>query len=256
MRRRPDIRRAERQAAAQAEKIGIAEAELYPIISINGQIGVGATQFSQLFTPNSFAGTIQSGFVWNILNYGRIVNGVRLQDAMFRELVETYRQTVLQANAEVENGLITFLRSQEQARLWDESVVAAQKAVDIVLKQLKVGTVDFNRLATVEQTLVQQQDSQAQAYGQIGVGLISVYRAMGGGWEVRCNPALLEPAPIIMAPGSPAGSGSEVIPAPTTSPAKPGDAAAGGSPAIPAPPTLPPDKAPVPPSPSKPSSGT
>ena len=258
LRRRPDVRRAERQAAAQAEKIGIAEAQLYPIFTINGSMGVESQNFATLFSSNAFQGSIGPQFQWNILNYGRIINNVHLQDAPFRELVEDYRQTVLQANADVENGLITFLRSQEEARLWDESVVAAQKAVDIVIKQLKVGTVDFNRLATVEQTLVQQQDQQAQAYGQIGLGLISVYRAMGGGWQIRLNPALLEPSATPQTPASPAeGKPGEVIPAPLlTNPSELGNEAPAAAAPLPASPVPPAQKAPVPPTSSAPGHAT
>ena len=80
---------------------------------------------------------------------------------------------------------MTFLRSQQQARLYDESVTAAKKAVKIVVLQYQQGAVDFNRYATIEQALVAQQLLAAQARGQIAQGLIAMYRALGGGWEIR-----------------------------------------------------------------------
>ena len=119
------------------------------------------------------------------MNYGRIVNNVRYQDARFQELVVTYQNTVLQANREVENGLVEFLQSQRRSRLLDESVAAARKAVKTVVDQYKEGATDFNRYALINQDLVTQQDLAAQARGQVSQGLIAVFRALGGGWELR-----------------------------------------------------------------------
>ncbi len=93
--RRPDVRRAEREAAAQCAQIGIAEAELYPHIAITGSVGYDAERFSDLFKSKSFQGSIGPGLQWNVLNYGRLVNNIRLQYAKFCELVMTYRNTVL-----------------------------------------------------------------------------------------------------------------------------------------------------------------
>ena len=125
---RPDVRRAERLAAAQAEQIGIAEADFYPAFSINGTLGYAAQNFPDLFRYTAFNGSFGPSFQWNVLNYGRIVNNVRYQDAKFQELVAAYQNTVLQADEEVENGLITFLRSQRAHRLLEESVQAAERA--------------------------------------------------------------------------------------------------------------------------------
>jgi NodT family efflux transporter outer membrane factor (OMF) lipoprotein len=185
LRRRPDVRKAERLAAAQAEQIGIAKADLYPAFSITGQLGYAAQNFPDLFKNTAFNGNVGPSFQWNLLNYGRIMGNVHLQDAKFQELVVAYQNTVLTANEEVENGLVTFLRSQRRSKLLDESVDAASQALEIVVTQYKQGAVDFNRYATIEQNKVTQQDTSAQARGQIAEGLIQVYRALGGGWEIR-----------------------------------------------------------------------
>ncbi|MCC7083951.1 MAG: efflux transporter outer membrane subunit, partial [Pirellulales bacterium] len=187
--RRPDIRRAERNAAAQCEQIGIAEANLYPQIAISGTIAYDAEHFNQLFNSQSQEGTIGPKFQWNILNYGRLINAVRLQEAKYWELATHYRNVVLQANAEVEDGLVEFLQSQLQAKSLGESVDAAQKAVQLSIIQYRGGLTDFNRVALLQQNLVQQQDLYAQSLGDIGIGLVRTYRALGGGWEIRCNPA-------------------------------------------------------------------
>jgi outer membrane protein TolC len=185
LRHRPDVRAAERRAAAQGEAIGIAQADLYPAFSINGTLGYSAQNLPDLFRYESFNGSVGPSFQWNVLNYGRILNNVRYQDARFRELVLTYQETVLQADSEVESGIVAFLRSQEREKFLKESEEAAVKAVKIVLKQYEIGTVDFNRYAVIQQTLVTQQDAYAQSVGQIAQGLIQVYRALGGGWELR-----------------------------------------------------------------------
>lgn len=183
LRRRPDVCRAERLAAAQAEQIGIAEAELYPIFKINGDMGYSAAKGSELFETNAFYGGIGPGAQWNILNYGRIRNNVLLQDAKFRELLTAYQQTVLQAAEETENGISHFLNETDRSRLLGESVTSLQLAVNTVLKQYKEGGIDFTRVSQVEQDLVQQQDAQAASQGQVAQGLIEVYRALGGGWQ-------------------------------------------------------------------------
>jgi NodT family efflux transporter outer membrane factor (OMF) lipoprotein len=184
LRNRPDVRRAESLAAAQGEQIGIATAELYPAFSLNGSFGYSARNFSDLFNTTALNGSVGPSFRWNLLNYGRLLNNIRAQEAKFRELVYAYQNTVLNAQEEVENGLITFLRSEQRSKLLDESVVAAEKAVKIVVDQYQAGAVDFNRYALIEQNLVTQQDLAAQAKGQIALGLISVYRALGGGWDI------------------------------------------------------------------------
>jgi NodT family efflux transporter outer membrane factor (OMF) lipoprotein len=187
LRRRPDVRRAERQAAAQSAQIGVAEADFYPAISIVGTVGWSAEQFSQVFTPGAFQGSIGPSFNWKILNYGRILNNVRLQDAKFQELIAAYQQSVLTADQETENGLITFLRAQARTRLQSVSVDEAQKAVALGLVQYKAGTVDFTRITQLEQSLVLQQNTLAEARGEIAQGLVQTYRALGGGWEIRCT---------------------------------------------------------------------
>ncbi len=211
LRRRPDIRRAQHQAEAQAEQIGIALADLYPMIAVNGTLGYQASNFPQMFSSGALNSTVGPQFQWNILNYGRIINNKRAQEAKFWALVMAYQNKVLQAGAEVENGLVAYLRAQERAKWLDTSVNNSKQAVDIVFKEYRVGTVDFNRVALIEQNLVQQQDLQAQSYGEIVQGLIQVYRALGGGWEMTpSGPNAPEAAPTPAVPNP-----EEIIPAPS-----------------------------------------
>jgi len=112
---------------------------------------------------------------------------VRVQDARFQELVAHYQQTVLKANGEVEDGLARFLKAQDEQRNAKDSVEAQGAAVKDAIAQYKGGLADFNRVAVVEEQLVSRQNQLAQTEGEIALGLIQVYRALGGGWQIRCD---------------------------------------------------------------------
>jgi NodT family efflux transporter outer membrane factor (OMF) lipoprotein len=193
LRRRPDVRREERLAAAQCAEIGVAEADFYPAISVTGQIGYAAQNFPQLFNGQAFYGNIGPSFQWNILNYGRILNNVRLQDAKFQEQIAKYQNTVLKADEEVEDGIVTFLKAHQRTKSAAEATKAGEKAVTVAITRYKAGQIDFNRVALLEQNLVEYQNQKALAEGEIALGLIQVYKALGGGWEIRltgCESAL------------------------------------------------------------------
>jgi NodT family efflux transporter outer membrane factor (OMF) lipoprotein len=232
LRRRPDVRNAERLVAAQSAQIGVAEADLYPTIFINGTLGWDAADFSQAFSQRSFLGLITPGFRWNILNYGRIKNNVHLQEAKTQELIAAYQNQVLVAGREVQVALRGFLRSQERAEDLARSVEAAKAATDIGVAQYRAGTIDFNRVFNLETTQVQQQDQLASAQGDIALNLIAVYRAFGGGWELRLREDHAA-APAPMPPSEPTVP-NEIAPPPRPIPG-PGEAAPRGQPAIPVP---------------------
>ncbi len=189
IRRRPDVRRAERDVAAQSARIGIATAEFYPQISLNGVIQVSAEDFGDLFdTPESVFGSVGPSVRWNILNYGRLLNNVRGQDARFEELVYRYQNQVLNAGREVEDAIVGYLRSQQQARHLAASVAAAARSVQIADEQYRQGAIDFTSVYLLESILASQQDQLAFARGNVPLNLIKVYRALGGGWEMRLSP--------------------------------------------------------------------
>ena len=186
LRRRPDVRRFERQAAAQSALIGVAKADYYPRLSLLGSIGVQGEYFGDMFhTPGSVAGSVGPGFQWDILNYGRIESNVELQKARFRELVYAYQESVLRAGREAEDAAVGFFKSQERARLLAESVNAAARTVEITHDQYREGVIDFTPVFLFEGTLAEQQDQLAVARGQIALSLVDLYRALGGGWEMR-----------------------------------------------------------------------
>jgi NodT family efflux transporter outer membrane factor (OMF) lipoprotein len=204
LRRRPDVRQAEREAAAQSAQIGIAEAEFYPHIAITGSIGLQSQELSQLFEPGSlFAGSfgagiagIGPGFQWNILNYGRIKNNVRAQNARFQQAVLNYRDTVLRADEEVENGIVSFLQEQERVKSLDMSTRAAARSVELAMLQYQKGLISYQPLLDSERALVQQQDTLAGSRGSVGINLVAIYKALGGGWAAR----LAQPQPATTGP--------------------------------------------------------
>lgn len=181
--RRPDIRRAERAVAAQSAQIGIAEADLYPRLGVNGFIGYAAEDVNGLFDARNLTGWIIPSLQWNILNYGRITNNVCAQDARLQAVTLQYQQTALTAGREVEDALVQFLQSQRQARHLEQTVADAQRSVTLVTKQFEGGITDFNRVYTTQTQLVTQQDHLAATQGNIAQYLIQVYRSIGGGWE-------------------------------------------------------------------------
>jgi NodT family efflux transporter outer membrane factor (OMF) lipoprotein len=185
LRRRPDILSAERQVAAQSAQIGVAEADLYPTIYINGTLGYESAKLSQLFESRSFFGNITPNFKWNILNYGRIANNVRLQEAKTQELIDTYQNLVLTAAQQVETAVRGFLRSREQAEMLTRSAAHAFAATKLEKKIFEERKADVNREYTLWNTQLQEQDNLAVAQGNVALNLINVYRALGGGWEIR-----------------------------------------------------------------------
>ncbi len=188
LRRRPDVRRAERLVAAASAEIGVAQANLYPRIAINGSMALEAAQFSNLWNADAWTGTIGPGFRWNVLNYGRLLHGVRVQDARFQQQVAAYQQAVLRANEEAENAIVAFLNYHDQLELLGQSVQEAQEAVRVAQAKYRAGRIDFNRVFTVEQLLITQQDQLASAQGNLANSLIELYRSLGGGWEIRLEP--------------------------------------------------------------------
>lgn len=185
IRRRPDVRRAEREVAARSALIGVAAADLFPIFTIDGSIHWQSNDFSDLLSSGTNAGMIQPGFRWNILNYGRIVNNVAVHDARFQQAVVSYRQTVLEANREVEDAVADFLSSRDRAEELRKTVAATKESLALAQVHYNEGWIDFDRVNNLQQDLVPQQDDFVAARADVALALIRVYRTLGGGWQLR-----------------------------------------------------------------------
>ena len=195
MRRRPDIRLAERQLAAQSAQIGFAKADLYPHFSLFGTIGWETSsgvdtrsnnaQFGDLLSANSLFFTAGPSFSWDILNYGRITNKVRVQDARFQQLAVNYENTVIRAAQEVEDAIAGFLNFQKSVASLTDAVDAYKRSAAISLIQYQEGIVDYQRVIDSLRFLSQQQDKLVSASGDVDLNLIAMYKALGGGWQIR-----------------------------------------------------------------------
>ena len=198
LRRRPDIRSVELQAAAQSEQIGIAKTDLFPAFALTGAFGTvagttGGNRLNKVFTASAIEFAFGPTFSWPILNYGQITNKVRAQDAVFQQAILNYQSTVLKAQKEVEDALIAYLNAQLEVASLTTAVAAAKRSADLALIQYREGQTDYTTVLTAQQTLLSQEDQLAQAQGAIPQGLIALYRAFGGGWTLRLGHELIPP---------------------------------------------------------------
>ncbi len=198
LRRRPDIQLAEYQIATQTPLIGVSRAELFPAFQLFGSIGLATStskntkaggssgsSFSDLFDSNSLEFFGGPAFSWNLFNYGRIKNQVRTEDALLQQLIVNYEDTVLRAQQEVEDSLVGFLRKQQEAAFLLGSVKASQRSVDLSMLQYKEGLVDYQRVLDSQRFLTDQQDAWTATRGDVVLNLVAMYKALGGGWQVR-----------------------------------------------------------------------
>ncbi len=198
LRRRPDIRSAELQAVAQGAQIGVAKADLYPAFSLNGNFSflstnVGNFKLGDMFRWGARTWTAGPSAQWNFFNYGRITNNVRVQDARFQELLIAFQNSVLTAQQEVEDSLAGFLRSQEAAEFLATGAAAARRSLDLAVAQYRAGVTDFTTVLSAQQALLTVQDNLAVTLGNVAAGMVGVYRALGGGWEIREGEDLVPP---------------------------------------------------------------
>lgn len=190
LRRRPDVRQAEYQAASQSALIGVAKADLYPSFSLLGSIGVqssntGMSDAGDLFDSDSLTYSAGPVFSWKIFNYGRIRNNVRVQDVRYQQTLVNYHDTVLRAYQETEDAMIAFVQAQKETGFREQGAQAALRATELANIQYREGAVDFQRVIDSERSLVIQQDQWTRARGDIALNLIAVYKALGGGWSLR-----------------------------------------------------------------------
>jgi len=194
LRRRPDVREAERRLAAQSERIGIALTEYMPSLSLRGEIGLSADNLGDLFKGSALDAFGGPQFRWRILDFARIVNEVRIQDARFQALISDYEGQVLRAQREVENAIANYLGARAQAHALERSIGAAQRAVDLALIQYREGAADYTRVLDTQQFLVEAHDRYVQIRGTEAGSLVSLFRALGGGWEIRAGRDFLSDA--------------------------------------------------------------
>jgi NodT family efflux transporter outer membrane factor (OMF) lipoprotein len=189
LRRRPDVRAAEMQLAAQSALIGVSEAALYPSIALAGSVGLSST--SRNWSARTLEWAVGPGLVWNIFDYGRLKNQVLLEDARFQQLYEQYQDTVLRAAREIDDGAVAFAKSRAQVGILQGAVQSARRSLDIATIQYREGLVDFQRVLDSQRTLFSQQERLVAVRSDVTQNLIALYKAMGGGWQAgRGRPVL------------------------------------------------------------------
>jgi NodT family efflux transporter outer membrane factor (OMF) lipoprotein len=182
LRRRPDVRRAERQLAAQTARIGVATADLYPKFSLPGSIGLEALSANHLFSTASRAWSLVGRFAWTVFDGGAIRQNIEVQNALQEQFLQQYEATILIAVEDVENALTAFAEEQERNDALMEATQSAQRAAELARDQYASGLIDFQTVLDAERTLLSAQDQVAQSKGQVSSNLISLYKALGGGW--------------------------------------------------------------------------
>lgn len=203
LRQRPDIRQAEYLAMAQNASVGLAKTNLYPSFSLNGSLGLsaagntettrtGKSGFGQLFDGDSITYAVGPSFVWPFLNYGRIKNSVRVQDARLQQALIAYRETALKAAREVEDAIVGLEGARQQDRLLSESVTTALRSADVAQLRFNEGFADYQRVLSAQQALFAQQSRYVTNKSKVVGSYISLYLALGGGWQIRFESDLID----------------------------------------------------------------
>lgn len=182
LRHRPDVRKAERQLAAQTARIGVAKADLYPKFTLSGSIGLEALSAGDLLKVGSRKWQYGPGISWQIFDAGAIRENVKVQDALQKQSLITYESTILSALQEVENAMKAFSEDQQRRASLVSAVSAAREAAKLSQDKYLAGMVDFNTVLDAQRSLFSLQEQLAQSDGAVTSDLIRLYKALGGGW--------------------------------------------------------------------------
>jgi len=182
LRQRPDVRRAERQLAAQTARIGVAEAELYPRLTLSGSIGLESLSSSSLFSSGSRTASGGIGISWRIFDAGAIRQNIEVQSALQEQHLMAYEAAVLNSLKEVENTLTAFAEEEQRRQALEAAVQAARKAAEQSGFKYQTGLTDFDSVLEAQRSLLTFQDELAQSDGTVVSNLIRLYKALGGGW--------------------------------------------------------------------------
>lgn len=179
--RRPDIRTAAWGVAAQSAQIGVARADLYPSISLFGTIGWSGNSLDA--TADTLSTGVGPAFTWNLFNYGRLENRVRVQDARLQQAIEAYQLTVLAAAAEIDSAAISVVKTRDQKLILAEALEAAERSLVLSTKRYQEGYSDFQRVLTAQQSRAARSASYVANQGEHINSVIAFYKAIGGGWQ-------------------------------------------------------------------------
>jgi outer membrane protein TolC len=196
LRRRPDVRQAELNALAQNARVGLAQADLYPSFSLTGSIGLVAggssnSDFGDLFSSDALTFSIGPSFVWPFLNYDRIRNNVRVQDARLQQALINYQEVAIQAAREAEDAIASLNGALAQTDILTQTVESARRSNELSVLRFKEGFSDYQRVLDAQQSLWAQQQRLITQRGSSVLSLVSLYKSLGGGWENQGERALI-----------------------------------------------------------------
>jgi multidrug efflux system outer membrane protein len=184
LRRRPDIRQAERELASATARIGVATADLFPRFFLTGALGLQSTELSSFLSAGSGFWSIGPTVTWPLFAGGRIRSNIEVQNARQEQALIFYEQVVLTSMEEVENALVAYVKEQATRRATAESVAANQRAVEISQALYKKGLTDFLNVLVNQRFLYQAQDALAVSEQKVSTNLVALFKALGGGWDV------------------------------------------------------------------------
>jgi multidrug efflux system outer membrane protein len=182
LRRRPDIRRAEAQIHSATAQIGVATADLFPKFNLTGSINMQAANLNKLHWDQR-SWSLGPSASWEIFNAGRVSSNIEVQKALQQQAVLTYKKTVLTAIQDVENALIAYTNEQEHHKAIIDAVTANRRAVDLSTQLYVEGQTDFLSVLVAQGSLYSSEDALVQSTRNLTTDLISLYKALGGGWD-------------------------------------------------------------------------
>jgi NodT family efflux transporter outer membrane factor (OMF) lipoprotein len=183
LRRRPDIRRSERELAAATARIGAATADLFPRFSLTGSLGVQGSEAKDLFNYSSRFFSVGPSISWPIFDAGRIRSNIRVQNARQEQAVAAYEQSVLVALRDVEDALVAYLREEDRRRRLATAAEANRRAVELANQLYDAGRTDFLNVLQAQRDLFASQDALVQSDRTVSTNLVALYKALGGGWQ-------------------------------------------------------------------------
>jgi NodT family efflux transporter outer membrane factor (OMF) lipoprotein len=183
LRRRPDIRRAERQIAAATARVGSAKADLFPKFALTGTMGLDSTSTRNWFDWESRYFLISPTVVWPVFDAGRIVSNIRLQQATRDERVLQYRNAILTALREVEDALVIYATEQAREKSLKDALEENRLSLTLAEDQYRSGLSDFLTVLDAQRSVLASQDALAQSQQAVATELVALYKALGGGWE-------------------------------------------------------------------------
>lgn len=183
LRRRPDIRRAERELAAATARIGAATADLFPRFSLTGSFGPQAAEIGHMLDWKSFAWSVGPSVRWPVFDGWRIRSNIKAQDARQEQALALYEKTVLIALMEVEDALVGYANEQVRHQSLAEAVESNRRSLDLSQELYGGGLIAFLNVLEAQRALYATEDQLAQSESSVVGSLIALYKALGGGWE-------------------------------------------------------------------------